>query len=113
MSTTDKKTTPPPPALWKGFVQGAIGAMTGAAVSHPLDLIKVRLQIQGEGVLAAAAKGGGERLGTLGMGVAIFRESGAGGLFRGLSASLFRQFFYSGVRFGVYVVQLVRLGDHG
>ena len=87
------------PAIWKGFVQGAVGAMTGAAVSHPLDLIKVRLQIQGEGAAAGAAS---QRLGTVGMGAAIYRESGVPGLFRGLSASLFRQFFYSGVRFGVY-----------
>ena len=36
------------PPLWKGFVTGAIGAMTGSAFSHPLDLIKVRLQVQGE-----------------------------------------------------------------
>ena len=90
--------------MWKGFVQGAVGAMAGASVSHPLDLIKVRMQIQGEAAASAAggAEGAATRVGMFGMGVNIFREGGPPALFRGLSASLFRQFFYSGVRFGVY-----------
>ena len=97
-NTPKSDAAPQKPAIWKGFAQGAIGAMTGGAASHPLDLIKVRMQIQGEGAASAAKP----RLGMFGMGVKIFTESGVSGLFRGVSASLFRQFFYSGVRFGVY-----------
>ena len=36
------------PKVWQGFVQGAAGSMAGASVSHPLDLLKVRLQIDGK-----------------------------------------------------------------
>jgi solute carrier family 25 oxoglutarate transporter 11 len=90
-----------PPAAWKGFAQGAIGAMVGASASHPLDLIKVRMQIEGEAAASAGAAAG-PRVGMVGLGRSIFQESGVPGLFRGLTASLFRQFFYSGGRFGVY-----------
>ena len=99
--SSDKSATATPPArvpMWKGFAKGAIGAMVGASASHPFDLIKVRMQIQGEGVAVSSA----QRVGMAGMGLRIYRESGVPGLFRGLSASLFRQFFYSGVRFAVY-----------
>jgi hypothetical protein len=80
----------------KGFVQGSFGAMTGAAASHPFDVIKVRMQIHGEGSITSS------KIGMTGMGVDIYRTNGVSGLLSGLSASLFRQFFYSGVRFGVY-----------
>lgn len=33
----------------QGFVQGSVGAAIGGACAHPLDLIKVRLQLQAEG----------------------------------------------------------------
>jgi len=83
---------------------GSLGSMAGGAASHPLDLIKVRLQIQGEG--AAAVK----KLGPVGMGASILKEQGAKGLFKGLSASLLRQGVYSGTRFGAYDVIKDMLG---
>jgi len=83
------------PAAWKGFLRGSFAAMNGAAVSHPLDLLKVRLQVQtgGEGV---------PKLGMGGMASHIVKHEGVPGLYRGLSATLLRQFLYSGTRFGVY-----------
>jgi len=111
------------PPLWKGFVTGAIGAMTGSAVSHPLDLIKVRLQVQGE-VAAKNTFGSGKidprfnyflqvqsKVGTVGMGKRIFAQEGLPGLFKGVTASLLRQLLYSGTRFGVYDITKDVLGD--
>lgn len=63
--------------------------MAGGAASHPLDVIKVRLQVQGEGVQT------GPRLNPLQMGRSIFVTDGITGLFRGLTASLLRQGVYS------------------
>lgn len=40
--------------LFKGFAVGALAAMSGSAVSAPFDVIKVRMQIQGEAALAGA-----------------------------------------------------------
>lgn len=41
--------------LFKGFFVGAVGAMSGSAASAPFDVIKVRIQIQGELAVASAA----------------------------------------------------------
>ena len=63
--------------------------MAGGAASHPLDVIKVRLQVQGEGALT------GPRLNPFQMGRSIVSTDGFPGLFRGLTASLLRQGVYS------------------
>ena len=34
-------------APWKGFVAGSTGAMLSGAVTHPIDLVKVRMQLYG------------------------------------------------------------------
>lgn len=82
--------------IWKGFVQGSIGAMVGGAAAHPLDLIKVRLQLQGQGGAQGA------KLGMMQMGASIFRSQGPLGLLKGVDASMARQLVYSGTRFGMY-----------
>lgn len=63
-----------------------------ACVTHPLDLVKVRLQTR---------KGDAPKnmVGTFGH---IVRNDGILGLYTGLSASLLRQLTYSTVRFGIY-----------
>ena len=42
---------PPAPAKkqapWKGFLSGSLGAMASGAVTHPIDLVKVRMQLYG------------------------------------------------------------------
>jgi solute carrier family 25 oxoglutarate transporter 11 len=38
-------------APWKGFVAGSSGAMLSGAVTHPIDLVKVRMQLHGMGRL--------------------------------------------------------------
>ena len=35
-------------AVWKGFASGSLGAMASGAVTHPIDLVKVRMQLYGE-----------------------------------------------------------------
>lgn len=77
---------------WKGFVQGSLGAAIGGAVAHPLDLIKVRLQLQTET----------PRLGMTQLGLRIAKSEGVIGLMKGVDASIARQLVYSGVRFGMY-----------
>ena len=71
----------------RAFVMGGLSAMAGAAASHPLDVIKVRMQIEAQkaSALATAKK--------------VFAERT---MFAGLSASLARQAVYSSCRFGVY-----------
>jgi len=86
--------------LWKGFVQGSVGAAIGGSCAHPLDLIKVRLQLQT-----------GEKLGMAAMGTQILKTEGVLGLFKGVDASAARQLVYSGTRFGCYDVLKKMAGE--
>lgn len=63
-----------------------------ACVTHPLDLVKVRLQM----------RTGNAPKNMVGTFVHILRNDGPLGLYSGISASLLRQMSYSTVRFGVY-----------
>eukprot|EP00405_Crypthecodinium_cohnii_P017714 CAMPEP_0206451796 /NCGR_PEP_ID=MMETSP0324_2-20121206/19563_1 /ASSEMBLY_ACC=CAM_ASM_000836 /TAXON_ID=2866 /ORGANISM="Crypthecodinium cohnii, Strain Seligo" /LENGTH=300 /DNA_ID=CAMNT_0053921763 /DNA_START=70 /DNA_END=972 /DNA_ORIENTATION=+ len=91
-SAEGKKAAPAPPAVWKGFLQGSIGAAVGGSCAHPLDLIKVRMQLQTEV----------PKLNMLQMGGRIISTEGFFGLFKGVDASAARQLVYSGTRFGMY-----------
>jgi len=89
------------PKVWKGFVQGSLGAAVGGCCAHPLDLLKVRLQLQTET----------PKLGMSQMCLRIVKTEGPLGLFKGVDASAARQLVYSGVRFGMYDVLKKMAGE--
>ncbi|CAL8580451.1 Mitochondrial dicarboxylate transporter [Xanthoria parietina] len=74
------------------FWFGGSASCCAAAVTHPLDLVKVRLQTRTPD---------GPR-GMLSTFVHILKSNGFLGLYGGLSASLLRQITYSTTRFGIY-----------
>lgn len=74
-------------SAWEPFVLGGLSAMAGAGSAHPLDVIKVRMQIEAKSVSMSQTA------------LKVFRE---GTMFAGLSATLARQAVYSSTRFGVY-----------
>ncbi|MCJ1309044.1 Mitochondrial dicarboxylate transporter [Agyrium rufum] len=74
------------------FWFGGSASCFAATVTHPLDLVKVRLQTR-------APDGPKGMLGTF---THILRSDGILGLYKGLSASLLRQLTYSTTRFGAY-----------
>lgn len=80
------------PPIHYPFWFGGSAAALAAVVTHPLDLVKVRLQTR----TPDAPK---SMIGTM---VHIIKNEGPLGLYSGLSASLLRQLTYSTVRFGVY-----------
>ena len=104
------------------FWLGGVASMGAACVSHPLDLLKVRQQLQTAAANPAASASSAASSATLpaasasasapavrpkseGMirlALGIIRTEGALSLYSGLSASLLRQASYSTVRFGVY-----------
>ncbi|XP_030528371.1 mitochondrial uncoupling protein 5 [Rhodamnia argentea] len=107
----------------KGFVEGGIASIVAGCSTHPLDLIKVRMQLQGEGhappnlsvrpalafqVPAAAGQAAGAvpvpppRVGPVAVGVQILRREGVAALFSGVSATVLRQTLYSTTRMGLY-----------
>jgi dicarboxylate transporter 10 len=75
------------------FWFGGSASCFAACVTHPLDLVKVRLQTQ---------QHHGVQRNMVQMFVHVAKDDGARGLYRGLSAALLRQATYSMTRFGVY-----------
>lgn len=74
------------------FYYGGVASAMAACCTHPLDLIKVRLQ-------TIETKGKTSLIKTVSD---IIRNESIKGLFKGLSASIVRQLTYSTVRFGGY-----------
>ncbi|KAI9355985.1 mitochondrial carrier domain-containing protein [Zopfochytrium polystomum] len=77
---------------------GGVAAMAAAAVSHPLDTLKIRMQ-------TSTTKSS-----VLSKLVAVIRNEGISALYAGLSASLLRQALYSTARFSVNDAVKVKLG---
>ncbi|KAF5678578.1 mitochondrial dicarboxylate transporter [Fusarium denticulatum] len=81
-----------PPSKKYPFWFGGSASAMATLLTHPLDLVKVRLQ----STLAPT------RLSLAGMTSQVIIAEGCAGLYAGLSAALLRQFTYSTIRFGVY-----------
>jgi len=84
---------------------GAAASMSAACITHPLDVLKVRMALHGEN------EGRGARRTAAGMSslrarVALTRQivftERSASLYAGLSAALLRQALYSGTRFAIY-----------
>lgn len=110
----------------KGFVEGGIASIIAGASTDPLDLIKVRMQLQGESHLPnpslqqvyrpalamnTAAVGNvsisqvvshPRTVGPISIGVRIIQSEGVAALFSGVSATILRQTLYSTTRMGLY-----------
>ncbi|KAF2157501.1 dicarboxylate transporter [Myriangium duriaei CBS 260.36] len=72
---------------------GGSASCFAVCLTHPLDLIKVRMQ---------AAHKGPVRLGTVGTALDVVRKDSVTGLYRGLTAGLARQLIYGTTRFAIY-----------
>uniref|UniRef100_A0A2P2KCZ4 Mitochondrial uncoupling protein 5-like n=1 Tax=Rhizophora mucronata TaxID=61149 RepID=A0A2P2KCZ4_RHIMU len=109
----------------KGFVEGGIASVVAGCSTHPLDLIKVRMQLQGESLpnpqqihnlRPAFALNSGAAVvhpssihvapgvGPISVGMRIVQAEGVAALFSGVSATVLRQTLYSTTRMGLYDV---------
>lgn len=114
----------------KGFVEGGIASIVAGCSTHPLDLIKVRMQLQGETHLAnhipslrpafafqspssaaAAINITPPRVGPISVGARIVQSEGVAALFSGVSATVLRQTLYSTTRMGLYDVLKQKWSD--
>ncbi|EFJ10435.1 hypothetical protein SELMODRAFT_233289 [Selaginella moellendorffii] len=94
---------------WKGFVEGWIASVVAGVSTHPLDLIKVRMQLQGE-----QGKMQESYMNPFVMGAKLVRAEGFAGLYAGVSAAMLRQTLYASTRLGIYDMLKHRLsGDSG
>lgn len=78
------------------FVVGGAAAMIGSCFIHPLDLIKVRMQLH------TTLNPGTSRPRFLSIIQAMIKKEGALSLYAGLSASLLRQSIYGTTRLGLF-----------
>jgi solute carrier family 25 oxoglutarate transporter 11 len=85
------------------FINGGLAGMTATTVIQPVDMIKVRLQLAGEGV----------RTGPKPTPITVFKDIVASGkvmdLYTGLSAGLLRQAVYTTARLGFFDTFMERL----
>lgn len=92
----------PPPAVWPplDFALGALACCAACVFTNPLEVVKTRLQLQGE----LLARGSYQRHyhGVLQALWVVGRTDGLRGLQKGLSAGLIYQGVMNGVRLGSY-----------
>lgn len=114
----------------KGFVEGGIASIVAGCSTHPLDLIKVRMQLQGESLAPNSNPNSAvqtlrpalafqsthiaaprsvnvppppqPRVGPIAVGVRIVQQEGVAALYSGVSATVLRQTLYSTTRMGLY-----------
>lgn len=95
---TDKKNLQERSAIWKAARPFLIGAASGSSATcciQPIDMVKVRIQLQGEG-------GGAVTTNPVKIATRIIAEDGISGLYKGLSAAILRQCTYGMSRLGIF-----------
>lgn len=91
---SDKKTS-----TWKTFepfLLGGLAGMGATTIIQPIDMIKVRIQLLGEGGKAVGSKN------PFSLGARVISEEGFLSLYSGLSAALLRQATYTTARMGIF-----------
>ncbi|MED6132065.1 Mitochondrial uncoupling protein 5 [Stylosanthes scabra] len=97
----------------KGFVEGGIASVVAGCSTHPLDLIKVRMQLQGETTTQPALAfhptsaqphphPPAPKPGPIAVGIKLVQQEGLLALYSGVSATVLRQLLYSTTRMGLY-----------
>ncbi len=80
------------------MILGGMACITAATVTHPVDTVKIRLQIQGE-----MGKQTKHAYNNLLKGIYLVgKNEGMRGLYKGLQASWIREGSYSSIRLGLY-----------
>lgn len=80
------------------FLFGGLAGMGATVFVQPLDLVKNRMQLAGQGSKAREYKTSFHCL------VSILKNEGVGGVYTGLSAGLLRQATYTTTRLGIYTI---------
>mmetsp|Transcript_31953 Transcript_31953/g.69774 ORF Transcript_31953/g.69774 Transcript_31953/m.69774 type:complete len:321 (-) Transcript_31953:463-1425(-) len=97
------------PPSWISFVAGSGAAIVSGAVTHPVDTIKVRLQLTG----AQGPCPSMPRPTMMSLATSVVRTEGFYALYYGLSASLLRQATFVGTKFGSYdALKMVTTGGN-
>ena len=99
MAPAAAPTLPPPPpsvaasGMLAKLLLSAVAASTAETATFPLDLLKTRLQLEGQHLAAGQARPG---LATVA--VAVVRTEGVAALYTGLAPAVLRHVPYTGIR---------------
>jgi len=77
------------------FMIGGASAMSATCCIQPIDMVKVRIQLQGAG-------GGAVNANPFSVAMNLIKNEGPLTFYKGLSAALFRQFTYGMTRLGIF-----------
>ncbi|XP_039997535.1 mitochondrial 2-oxoglutarate/malate carrier protein-like [Xiphias gladius] len=80
------------------FLFGGLAGMGATVFVQPLDLVKNRMQLSGQGTKAREYKTSFHAL------LSILKNEGVRGIYTGLSAGLLRQATYTTTRLGIYTI---------
>ena len=81
---------------WHLFAFGMVGACSGELVTQPMDLVKVRMQLQGQVGEPIIYKSNLQAF------IGVVRNEGVKALYSGLQPALLRQATYGSLRIGMY-----------
>ncbi|KNC87458.1 hypothetical protein SARC_00440 [Sphaeroforma arctica JP610] len=82
----------------ENFLYGAASAVSAICIVHPIDVVKTRLQLQGE-MASHSAK---QYTGITSSLINVAKHEGMAGLYKGLGAACMLQITVTGTRFGFY-----------
>eukprot|EP00002_Diphylleia_rotans_P002410 TRINITY_DN11522_c0_g2_i4.p1 TRINITY_DN11522_c0_g2~~TRINITY_DN11522_c0_g2_i4.p1 ORF type:complete len:280 (+),score=46.81 TRINITY_DN11522_c0_g2_i4:68-907(+) len=99
-------TTPKRP--WRDFALGGLAACGAVTVSNPLEMVKVRMQLQGELHMTAER----QYKNVFQAFTSILKKDGIVGLQKGLSVAYMTQFVLNGTRLGIYPTLREAVGGH-
>merc|ERR1719281_2201740 len=85
-------------AVFFNFFNACVSGCAAVTCTHPLDVMKVRLQLAGEG--------GGGKASPISVAKNLLAEGGPKQFYSGLSAALLRQVFYGSSRLGLFNTSL-------
>ncbi|KAF0853125.1 mitochondrial solute carrier family 25 (mitochondrial oxoglutarate transporter) member 11 [Andalucia godoyi] len=90
--------------LFGQYMLGSAAGLVAVSCTHPMDLVKVRMQLAKKAAAATASSATttARPLGVLGTAAQVVRTKGVFGLYNGLTAAYTRQVLYTGTRIAVY-----------
>lgn len=108
-SSSPAAAKPKKKTAWKTvepFILGGLSGMFATCIIQPMDMVKVRIQLAGEG----GAKG---NTNPFSVGAAIIKKDGFLALYTGLGAGLLRQATYTTARLGIFRSMMSHLEGTG
>jgi solute carrier family 25 oxoglutarate transporter 11 len=96
MSTPTPKPAPKKLSILGNFVLGGAASCTATVIVHPIDVVKTRMQLSGEGGQLRIHKTAFHAIFNISV------KEGPLALYKGLSAAVLRQLTYGTVRFGLF-----------